>query len=109
VIQNFEIGSWKGWAKKLDGFVQVFHKTYGKYPNLLVANDSTMRRLTIAAAASPDKLRSASGESPEAGAYAKLSGFAGNGYKLVFSVDNAVTDKTLSLIFVADSIEEASR
>ncbi len=97
--KSYSFRTWRAWAQHIDGCVQDFHKEFGQFPNLLVANGVTLRRVNVAA----DKGHVSSKKGAPKTAYVELQGFAGTNYNLHFAEEEDVTDNGFSLIFVQDA------
>lgn len=98
--RTFRLASWRAWDTQIHGFIGEFRTTFGVTPNVLLANSITHTRIDMAA--KKENLVNAEGEKPAPGEYAVISSFSGEGYSLMFAVDEALEDRCVSLIFDSD-------
>ncbi len=92
--------SWRKWDRQVDLCVQDFFSRFHIYPNIVLANLVTYKRIDLIAR--PDHITNASGETPTAAEYVPLGGFVGESYELSFCIDEQLDDKAFVLIYHDD-------
>jgi hypothetical protein len=102
--KTYRLKTWRGWDRHIDACARDFAAEFGVAPNLLVANEATLRRMNVAA----DKAHVGNGKGgkPEPLSYVELKGFAADDYALVFVEEDEVPENSFALIH-ALSGEEA--
>ena len=103
-LQGF-IKDYMAWDDTINGYVENFYKKYNVYPNILEANEFTLRRIDLAAQIYPDRIVNADTEEninecdiP----YEGLSTFIAENYELEMCFDFDLAEGTFTLIFDED-------
>jgi len=100
VIIDFSI-----WDDTIHSNVEKFHKKYNVYPNILLANELTYRKIDLYAQKHPERLIDPDGkESIETSSYPYngLSYFITEDYSLELCMDYDLQDGSFTLIFDED-------
>ena len=100
VIIDFSI-----WDDIIHSNVEKFRKKYNVYPNILLTNESTYRKIDIYAQKHPERIIDPDGkESIETSShpYYGLSHFISEDYSLELCLDNDLQDGSFTLIFDED-------
>ncbi len=100
VRRTHAIHDWPRWDDEVHDAVAAFEAAFGLVPNILLAHDSTFRRIELIA--SKRNIRDDRGERPDDTEYAELGGFNGPGYHLDFCFDERLATGLFVLIFDDD-------
>lgn len=98
--KTFSLGLWSAWDDAIAGAAELFRSLYSVYPNILLANDVTLRRIDMIAEKS--RLKNENGEKAKSGMYCQVGGFVAEGFELTFGIDEKLEDGYFSLIFDSD-------
>jgi len=97
--RTYVIAGWSDWDAQVNSFAHDFEAAFGLFPNLLVGNSVTLRRIDMAA--NPENIRSIfDGREPEG--YAPLSTFSSDGYVLEFAESDELSDNQVAMIWNGD-------
>jgi len=100
IRRTFSIGCWSVWDDAIARATELFHGIYAVYPNILLANDVTLRRLDMIADKS--RLKNDNGETAESGRHYQVDGFVADDFELDFRIYEKLEDGYFSLIFDSD-------
>lgn len=98
--KTFYIKTWKNWDDEIDEAVQKFRSSFLLYPNILVANPTTLRRIDIIA--DKRKLTNSTGSHAEDGQYCSIGQFDAIDYELNFCINDKLPDKCFALVYDSD-------
>lgn len=98
--KTFSLGLWSAWDDAIARAAELFRNLYSVYPNILLANDVTLRRIDMIAEKS--RFKNESGEKAKGGMYCQVSGFVAEDFELMFGIDEKLTDGQFSLIYDSD-------
>ena len=103
-LQGF-ISDYMVWDDTINGYVEDFYKKYNVYPNILEANEFTLRRIDLSAQMHPDRIINAETEENIEDCnipYEGLSTFTAEDYELEMCLDFDLADGSFTLIFDED-------
>lgn len=98
--KNYSLKSFKGWDHQLNKSVLEFKNTFGVFPNVMLANEVTYKRVDISA--DKTKILGEKGNKVCPYEYVRLGGFGSEDYELDFCLDNRLEDKAFILILDND-------
>ena len=98
--KTFSLGLWSAWDDAIAGAAELFRNLFSVYPNVLLANDVTLRRIDMIAEKA--QLKNENGEKAKSGMYCRVGGFVTEGFELTFGVDKTLSDGNFSLIYDSD-------
>ncbi len=101
--KTYRLQTWRGWDRRIDACARDFEAEFGVTPNLLVANNATLRRMNVAA----DKARVGNDKGEEPTGYVELKGFATSDYELLFVQEDEVPENSFALIHAFGIDEDA--
>lgn len=101
---DFTLDSLKAWDHQVDLAVRDFKRRFGCFPNLLVANEVTFKRIDIRS--NKEKVLGEKGEKVGPSQYVRLSGFATDEYNLDFCLDDSLSDLVFTLILDSEEPEK---
>lgn len=104
--KTFVLESFKGWDHQVNLAVSDFKNKFGCFPNLMMANEVTFKRIDIFA--DKEKVLGEEGETVNPGEYVRLGGFGSEDYQMDFCLDDTLVDKAFVLIFDSDEEDEKS-
>ena len=103
-LQGF-ISDYMIWDDTINGYAERFYEKYNVYPNILEANEFTLRRIDLAAQMHPDRIRNAETEETIKESnmpYEGLGTFIAEDYSLEMCLDFDLADGIFTLIFDED-------
>ena len=98
--ETFQITRWARWDDESHAAVETFRELFSVAPNILLANETTLARIDMAAAKA--NVSNADGELAQEGEYTPLACFRGSDYELEFLIDEVLPTCRFSLIYDAD-------
>ena len=104
ILKGF-IADFTLWDDTIHIFVLKFHQQHNVYPNILLANDSTYRKIDLYAQMHPDRLVDPDGEDTietSRYSYEGISYFTTEDYNLECCLDFELTEGNFTLIFDED-------
>ena len=109
-----DVGAWRKsyfisarstWDDDVNAAAYDFHERFGVFPNVLLANTATYRRIGMLI--DKENIRGPDGERPEEGEFCELGSFLGAAYKLECAYDEELVDWAVSLVYSSDSRDGA--
>lgn len=98
--KNYSFDSFKGWDHQLNRSVFDFKNTFSVFPNSMLANEVTYKRIDISA--DKNKILGEKGDKVDSYEYVRLGGFGSEEYELDFCLDNRLEDKAFILSLGSD-------
>jgi hypothetical protein len=98
MISDFSV-----WDDTIHSYVKKFHEQYNVFPNILLANEFTFRKMEFRALMHPERLTDCDGENVKISSvpFTGISSFEANDYSLDFCMDNKLPEGMLMLVFDA--------
>lgn len=106
IRRDHTLTDWMAWDHEVHAAVLAFRRETGATPNLLLAAESTYRRIEMAM--DRRNVRDADGAGPAPGEYADLAFFSGPDYVLDFCVEAALPTGAYVLVHDPDPGAEES-
>jgi len=98
--KTFIIENWKSWDHEIDSSTMAFYSQFSIYPNVLLANKTTLSRIDIIA--NKENIKGPNDEKPGKYEYVGIGSFRAEEYVLNICFDNKLPDKHISLIYDSD-------